>query len=84
MAVSNELVAIVVAMLLLYFWGMDGQRERWIRMIASAGFIAAGLTLVIVGDNVPMFMLFGVTVIIGGIQLFRDVTSLVGSSKSEW
>lgn len=84
MAVSNEFIAIGMAMLLLYFWGMQPTQQRWIRMISSSGFIACGIVLVSIGDNIAMFLLFGISIIIGGITLFQDVAALVGRGQTSW
>lgn len=83
MAVSDEFIAIAIAMLLLYFWGMNSKRGRIIRLIASVGMITCGLTLVTISDTIAMYMLFGVAIIIAGFQIFHDVSGLVGG-KDEY
>lgn len=74
--ISNELVAIVIATALIYYY-LYNHPTRWVRMTGCVGIMLVPLTLVAVQDSVIMYVLWLVNLMIGGIKFTTEVAEII-------
>lgn len=75
MALTDGMIFVVIAQIGLYLILYKNQVRLW-RIVGCAGMIAVGLSAVMVEDTVPAFVFAGVSIIIAGVQFFKDIASL--------
>ena len=74
--ISDSMAAIIVALVFTYYVLMCHEIRIW-RIVGCILFMIIGLSTGAILDTVIGYVLFGVTVVIGGIQFTEEVGSLV-------
>ena len=72
---SEQLVAILVTMAIAI--AISSGRTPAERLIGSGLLILAGLSLVLIEDSIPMMILFGATIIMGGQEILKAGTEII-------
>lgn len=74
MAISNEFIAIVIAVGICFF--MSTQKKRLTRLMGLIGMIVFGLSLVLVGTEIPMYIMMLACVLYAGPILLEEITEV--------
>lgn len=74
MAISNEFLAITIAIAIFFL--LSYSKIRWQRMAGTFGIIVFACTLVTIGDSIPMMVYFLACFAYGGIGLGKEVGEL--------
>lgn len=76
MALTDGAILLMLAQIGMYFVMYKNKIRLW-RMVGSCGMILIGISAVAIEDTIPAMVFMGASLIIGGVELFKDVASLV-------
>lgn len=73
--ISDGTILLILSQIATY-WVLYRNNTRVYRLIGSGLMILIGFSAVMIEDTVPAFIFLGASLIIGMIQIIKDVTSL--------
>lgn len=76
MALTDAFLALVFAQIILYVV-LYTSKTRWKRIVGAGGIIVVGFSYVLIADTIVMMILMLISLMVGGIKIFDEVSALV-------